>query len=123
MRLSELNTDEGLDVLCEITPYIANISADTELLDELKKKIKLPEGAPKSEIYAVGAAKLAKITPIILKKRRQDVYGILGAMNRKTPEEIADQSFITTAKQITELISDKDFMSFFGSLSGSTKGA
>ena len=38
MRFSQLNTDQAADVLCELTPYIANITGDKKLLDELAKK-------------------------------------------------------------------------------------
>ena len=38
MKLSELTTDQAADVLCEVTPYIANITGDKSLLDELGKK-------------------------------------------------------------------------------------
>ena len=39
MKLSTVSTDEALNILCELTPYIANISSDEELLKELKKKL------------------------------------------------------------------------------------
>lgn len=38
MKISELSTDRALDVLCELTPYVANITGDKALLDELGKK-------------------------------------------------------------------------------------
>lgn len=38
MKLSELTTEQAADVLCELTPYIANITGDKALLDELGKK-------------------------------------------------------------------------------------
>ena len=38
MKLSELSTERAADVLCEVTPYIANITGDKALLDELAIK-------------------------------------------------------------------------------------
>ena len=38
MKISELTTEQAADVLCELTPYIANITGDKALLDELGKK-------------------------------------------------------------------------------------
>ena len=38
MKLSELTTERAADVLCELTPYIANITGDKSLLDELANK-------------------------------------------------------------------------------------
>ena len=50
-KISELTTEEAVDYLCEMTPYVANISADEELLKVLREKI---EGvSPKWELTTV----------------------------------------------------------------------
>ncbi len=40
MKLSKLTTDEALDVLCEITPFVSSIISDEDLMETLNKTIK-----------------------------------------------------------------------------------
>ena len=56
MKLSQLNTDQAANVLCELTPYISNILGDKNLLDTLKEKIG-KENKSIAELYAYGARK------------------------------------------------------------------
>lgn len=115
MKISNLTTDEALDVLCEITPYVENILSDEELLEELKNKVEDGKKLTRAEVYAYGIEKINSLVKILLKKRRDDVYGILGALNNVPKEEIAKQNFITTGNQIREVIKDKELMDFFKS--------
>lgn len=119
MRLSEISTERAADVLCEITPYISNIITDEELLEELKKAI-APKGAnTRAEFLALGLEKINKIVPIVLKKRKSDVFGVLGVLNDKTAAEIAKQNLLATMRQIKEIIKDKELLDFFKSCAGS----
>ncbi len=122
MRLSQLTTDEALDVLCEITPYIMNISADETLLNEIKSKIKPEKDATKAEIYLLAADKISRIIPIILKGHRDDIYGMVGAINGKTVDEIRAQNILSTSKQIYEMFKDKELLDFFKSCVGTDGG-
>lgn len=115
MKFSELTTDKALDVFCEITTPIANICADTDLLDELKKKIKSPDDATNEQIMLIGAQKLNALMPIVFKKHKSDVFAILGALNEKSVEEIASQNVLITIKQVIALVKDKEFVNFFKS--------
>lgn len=115
MRISSLTTDEALDVLCELTPYISNIVGDDDLLAELKIKVEDGKTLSKAELTAHGIAKINALVPIMLKKRKQDVYGILATLNGKTTEEIAKQNFIVTGNQIREIVKDKELLDFFKS--------
>ncbi len=119
MKLSQMSTEQAMDVLCEITPYISNIAIDEELLAELKRTIDPKQTATKAELYAKGAEKLTKITPLILKKHKADAFGILAALNGKTVDEIAGQNIVITMKQIWEIAKDKELMSFFKSSTAS----
>lgn len=114
-KLSVLTTDEAADVLCEITPYVSNIVSDGELLSELKNAISPKDVKTKAEWMALGVEKIAKLVPIVLKKRKNDVYGILGVLSNKTVEEIGKQNFILTMKQIRDVGKDKDLLDFFKS--------
>lgn len=119
MKLSQMTTDRAMDVMCEITPYIANITADEELLAELKRAVDPKEVATKAELMAKGVEKVTKLVPIVLKKRKADVFGILAALNEKTVEEIGKQNILATMAQVREIVKDKDLMDFFKSCVGS----
>lgn len=122
MKLSELNTDEGMDVLCELTPFIANISIDEGLIKELKSKIKVSKDASRAEVLMIGCTKLTKIVPILLRDHKEDVMGILGILNGKSAEEMASQNLMVTLKQIRDALNDKELMDFF-KLSGTRMGS
>jgi hypothetical protein len=115
MKLSNLSTDEALDVLCELTPYINNIVTDDVLLDELKAKVKATGNETKAEIMAMGAEKINKLVPIVLKGHKKDVYGILAVLNDTDVDAIGKQNVIKTISQIRDLIKDKEFLDFFKS--------
>jgi|LSQX01.2.fsa_nt_gb hypothetical protein len=108
----KLTTDKAVDLLIEITPYIVEISADTELREVISKQKK----AKKPDEFGLYAG----LIPLFLKKYRPAVYKLLGAIYEKTEQEIADQSFTETIGQIKEIASDKELLSFFTSLGGQT---
>lgn len=119
MKLSEMTTERAMDVLCEITPCIANITADEELLAELRNSIDPKAVKTKAELMVKGVEKITKLVPIVLKKRKTDVFGILAALNEKTADEIGKQNIIATMAQVREVVKDKDLMDFFKSCVGS----
>lgn len=119
MKLSELTTEQVTDVLCELTPFLANIASDEDLMEELRNAINVNKTTTRAEALAAGAEKLSKIIPILLKKRKWDLFGIVGAVNRKSAQEIAKQNILVTLKQARDVIKDKDLVDFFKSCVGS----
>ena len=115
MKLSQISTDHGFDVLCELAVYVSNITADEELMSEIKRAINIKDVKSQAEMIAVGIDKVKKFIPIIFKKHRQDVFEILAVLNDKTAEEISKQKLIITAIQIREVIKDKELIDFFKS--------
>ena len=115
MKISEFSTDKALDVFCELVPYVDNILVDEELVTEIKRKVKLPEGSSRADFLNIGVEKMNKIVPILLKKRRADIYGILSVLNEKPIAEIGKQNFLTTASQVREVLKDRDLIDFFKS--------
>lgn len=115
MKISEISTDNAMDVLCELTPYITNIVTDEDLVGELKKAIDFKEANTMAEKMALTAGKITKIIPILLKNRKSDVFGIVGVLNGKTIDEIAKQNVIVTMKQIRDIAKDKELLDFFKS--------
>ena len=114
MKLSQLSTNEALDVLAEITPYITDIMSDEALIAELKNTIGGKELST-AEMVAFGANKISKIINILLKQNKRAVFGILAALNKKAPDEIAKQNFIATGNQIREIVKDRELWDFFTS--------
>lgn len=115
MKLSELDTSRAADVLCEAGAYALNILTDEELAAELKSKIDNPDELSRLELYTFGVQKVSTLLPIVLKKHRNDVFGILAAVNGCAVNYIASQNIMVTMQQVKELVSDKDMIDFFKS--------
>ena len=115
MKISEISTEKAMDVLCELTPYVTNIVTDETLVAELKEAIDFKDANTMAEKIALTAEKITKIIPIILKNRKNDVFGIVGVLNNKTVDEIAKQNIIVTMKQIRDIAKDKELLDFFKS--------
>ena len=114
MKLSDLTTDRALDVLCEITPFVSNITGDKALMDTLKSQLE-GEKHSAAEVYAHLANKLSSSVLLILKDHREDVFGLLAVLQETTPEAIASQNIVVTLSQIRDVVHDKEFVAFFGS--------
>lgn len=119
MKLSELSTDRATDALCEISPYAMNIMTDEELVGELRSAVDFNHANTVAEKMALIVGKISKILPILLKKRKEDVFGILGVLNEKSVDEIAKQNIIVTMKQVRDISKDKELLDFFKSCTGS----
>jgi hypothetical protein len=107
-----------MDVLCEIAPHAVSIMTDEELVSELKSAVDFEKANTMAEKIALVVGKFSKIVPIVLKKRKTDVFAILGALNEKSTEEIAKQNVIVTMGQIRDISKDKELLDFFKSCTG-----
>lgn len=121
MKLSEFNTDRAADVLCEISVYTLNILSDEEIRDSLKKQTDEGKQQTAGEKYAIGAQKIGQWIPLILKKHREDAYGILAVVNGVTINAIREQNILVTMRQIRDLAKDKDLTDFFKSCASEAK--
>ena len=125
MKLSEITTERAADVLCELTPLIDSIVTDDELMQALTAAL----GKDDLQTMSVGqkmmlvTSKLGKVVPILMKKRRAEMFGILGVLNEKTPEEFAKQNIIETMRQVYHLTNDRELIDFFKSCRNSGEGA
>lgn len=115
MKLSELSTDKALDVLCELTPYIKNITDDEAATSSIGKVLDDGQGLNLYGRFMLLAGWVGDFIPVLLRTHRADVYGILSVMNERPVEEIASQKLIDTMAQVRELFQDEDFVSFFKS--------
>lgn len=114
MKLSQLSTDRALDVLCEITPYIVNITSDEKVIQPFVG-LKDFKDMTKIALFIATIERYSVMLPVVLKTHREDVYGILSVVNEKTPEEIGAQSLIETMSQFKEVFQDEEFLTFFKS--------
>nr|WP_326184273.1 hypothetical protein [uncultured Oscillibacter sp.] len=87
MKLSELSTDKCLDVLCEITPYVANIATDKDISETISKAVDT-KGITKVGLFIAGTERITMLIPTLLKTHRDDVYNILSILNDMSVEEI-----------------------------------
>lgn len=119
MKLSEMNTDKLLDVMCDLTPFVGNIAKDKEIKAILGDKVELTEDN-KDKIQELGYEKglnnIVKLIPVLFKKHKEDFYNILAIINEQTIEEIKEQKAFKTIADIVELFKDKDTVDFFTSL-------
>lgn len=122
MRLSELSTDAAASVLLSITPALSNILKDPDLRNKIGKKADLKDKSVIG-IYTAGLEKINEIIPFLLDTHKADVYEILAALNKTTPDKIAEQNILVTMTQIMETVKDKDLIDFFKSLAGTEKTA
>lgn len=114
MRLSELTTDETLDVLCEITPCVERIIKDEGIINTVGTAVDTT-GMTKIGVLLAGMDRIGTLIPALLKDHRADLYHILGAVNRIDPAEIAAQRLTVTLTQIDEVLHDEELRAFFKS--------
>ena len=113
-KISQLTTDEALDVFCELTPPINEIISDEELLSEIRRKLDTNGDGKISriELIRLGVEKIDKIVQIVLKKKRGALLSIIAVMAGCELEEIKSQNIIKTLAQVRDLARDKDLMDF-----------
>lgn len=116
MKISELTTERAADVLCEVSIYALNILSDKELLASLRMQLEGTDGdRTKAEMIAIASEKVSELIPLILKKHKDDVFGIVAAVNGLTLEQVRQQKIIKTMTAIKEMARDKDLIDFFRS--------
>ena len=125
MKLSEISTERAADVLCELTPLVDSIITDEDLMQSLSAVVDREQ----TETMSVGqkmllvSSKLGKIVPILMKKRRAEMFGILAVLNEKTPEQISAQNMLVTMMQVRDLVNDRELIDFFKSCRNTGEGA
>lgn len=120
MKLSDLTTDQSLNVLCEITPYVSNIVTDEKIINTIGKGVNT-KGMTKIGVIRAGIERITDLVPSLLNTHRADVYGILAAVNMTKPDKIAAQKLTKTMEQIKEAVQDEELMAFFRSFGSQNK--
>ena len=125
MKLSEISTERAADVLCELTPLVDSIITDEDLMQSLSAVVDREQTETMSfgQKILLVSSKLGKIVPILMKKRRAEMFGILAVLNEKTPEQISAQNMLVTMMQIRDLVNDRELIDFFKSCRNTGEGA
>lgn len=122
MKLSDLSTNETLDVLCEITPYIHSIVKDEALLRTIGTAVDT-SALTATGVMMAGIDRISAAVPMLLNTHRDDVYGILAAVNRADRTQIAAQKLTDTMAQLDDLMHDEELLDFFKSFGQRGKNA
>lgn len=101
MKISQMATADGLDLMLKFIPITARIIEDTEL-----SNAKAVLTSTKS-----GAEIAAKITPILLANHRDDVMELVAVMQGETVDEVKKQPISSTIETLAEGV--KLFAAFF----------
>lgn len=112
-KLSDLGTDECLDVLCEIAPNVQAIAEDKEIMAAIGKAID-KKGLTAAGVMMTAVSKLVSAVPLLFKAHREDVYHILATVGGVDVDEIKNRNVVDTAWQLREILQDKPLLDFFG---------
>ena len=112
-KLSDLGTDECLDVLCTIAPSIQAIVEDKDIMTVIGKAID-KKGLTAAGVMMTAVSKLVGAVPLLFKAHREDVYHILATVGGVDVDEIKNRNVVDTAWQLREILQDKPLLDFFG---------
>ena len=107
MKLSEMNTELGFDLMEKLLPDVSEI-----LSDESVKKMKLDFRKDGGGI-SVGAG-MGAVLPLFLGKYRENMYRIAAAISEKGTEEIKRQPVGETLAALQNGMTE-EMLSFFAS--------
>lgn len=110
MKLSNIKGERTLDVIAEVIEPIANIAEDEEAA-KLFRRQKLPKGMDRKTFLI---RRMKKSVPRLLRNHKEDVIGILSAIEGVSQEEYADGlSLVKLIKDCIDLITDSVFVELF----------
>ena len=122
MKLSQFDTETGMQVLTRLTPYIGQITSDPELAQILSEKMVVKPDMTVAEQISELSKKLVKLAPVLHEKQRDAVLEIVAIMNEKSGEEVKRQPLFVTLRQLAEIFKDKDMLDFFSYCMGKEEG-
>lgn len=107
-----MNTRMQFDTMEKALPFVAEL-LDCQAVKDYKAKIKAASKDKTIEEKGNGEI-MQMLMPIFLREKRETVFGLLGAISDKTPDEIAEQDWTETQKLLNApIISDLcDFFIF-----------
>ena len=112
MKISQMNSEQGADVLMKIMKPVCDILADRDavtLFDNL-------QGLDPDQAMEGLTAVVMQALPYLLEKHRMDTFAIIGALSGKTAQQIASQRFLETVRDVIDC-ADRELIDFFTSFS------
>ena len=107
MKLSEMSTELGFDMMEKLLPDVALILADEDV-----KSVK--ESVAKKDDKIVVGMSFAPILALFLGKHREVMFRIAATISHKTVAEVKKQPLHDTVETVQQGLSD-DMMTFFAS--------
>lgn len=111
MKLSEMNTAQFAECLCEIAPPLCAIAQDEAVAAAMDKAAHLDSSKP---LVLVFGQMISALIPALLKDHRDDVFAVLAALTGKSVKQLAAQNGLKTIREARECI-DREFIDFFTS--------
>ena len=113
MKLSQISTNQAADVLIIIAGLFSKITSDETLMATVGTAIdiagkNLNHTGVKGEILRQWSGFIC----VLLEKHREDVFGILAAVNGVEVADVANQPIMETVKQLEEIRDDEDIIRF-----------
>lgn len=125
MKLSEMTSEQGVDVLIRLTPVITGLLSDSEFISEVTGILagKSEDGKElRAEDYlSRGIEKINSLAFLLFRKKRDALFEIIGAVSGKSAAQVASQSFIVTLSEARDILRDKDLINFLKSCAGTEK--
>lgn len=102
MKISEMPTEQGFELMAKIVPYFSQISNDNEM-QELAKELRKTKNV---------SEQMAPLFGLMLCKHREALYGMVSAASGKTVEEVRTQPVKETKETFLDVTGD-DVLDFF----------
>jgi hypothetical protein len=115
MKLSAMSTDHEIDVLTVAAVELEPMLADEKVIS-MTVSVKPNAGESRLELGLRMAKTILEAVLLFSQTYRQNVYRILAAFFKCSPEDIGRKTLAENWTQIRECFNDEVFLSFFPSL-------
>lgn len=112
MKISELNFEQTMEVLANITPYISSIMKDKTLIKSFKEVV----NKDNKDNFNKGVERLNQALPILLSSHKEDIIHIVAILNFESYETTKNKNVFEVVSDIKNILDDKDLVSFLRSL-------
>lgn len=111
MKLSDIRGERVFEVVADIIDPIVSIAEDKDAAELFKPKEK-PEGMDNWSFFL---SRLKTSLPSLMRAHKDELATIMAVMNDVSREEyVKDLTLIKLIADVTELVTDRSFSSFFG---------
>ena len=115
MKISDMSLGQAADALAVITPMIVRIAEDKTIMQSIGTAVNT-EGMSVNGLKLTMTQRYSSAVTALFRDHRNDLFGILAAINGKTVEDIAALSVKDAMVMIDEIRHDEDLTNFLASL-------